>query len=290
MGESRRQFHRARLVSSSPPCWRVATGNPPRPLENYCPWKGDGPPSLSPSATPFSLSLLGTEGDEWWASWGGFRPAESCAPCARSSTSGKNSIPRLKGMTRSSGPYSSSRPGNFHETALASFSFFFFFITHAHTHTRSLSLSSNVLCGSLVLLGLYFELSAAARASWHHRPKPAPLESFRQASRFHRTLRWFKVEVISKSDRMYDPLLCFAIIYQLIIGKLEIAGYRLLFYNFIIWTRQGSNSEIMRRDYRNVWIYTSLCKMKIFCWKRYVIPKMGYFYIISHILIAEHVC
>lgn len=141
MGESRRQFHRARLVSSSPPCWRVATGNPPRPLENYCPWKGDGPPSLSPSATPFSLSLLGTEGDEWWASWGGFRPAESCAPCARSSTSGKNSIPRLKGMTRSSGPYSSSRPGNFHETAFASFSFFFFFfITHARTHTRSLSL------------------------------------------------------------------------------------------------------------------------------------------------------
>ena len=59
VGESRRQFHRARLVSSSPACWRVATGNPPRPLENYCPWKGDGPASLSPTATPFSLSLLG---------------------------------------------------------------------------------------------------------------------------------------------------------------------------------------------------------------------------------------
>lgn len=44
-------------------------------------------------------------------------------------------------MTRSSGPYSSSRPGNFHETAFASFSFFFFFITHAHTHMLSLSLS-----------------------------------------------------------------------------------------------------------------------------------------------------
>lgn len=72
--------------------------------------EGDGPPSLP--LPPFSLSLLGNR-DEW-ASWGGFRPAESCAPCARScSTSGKNSIPRLKGMTRSSGPY--SRPGNFHE-------------------------------------------------------------------------------------------------------------------------------------------------------------------------------
>lgn len=55
-------------------------------------------------------------------SWGGFRPAESCAPCARSSTSGKNSIPRLKGMTRSSGPYSGSRPGNFHENQSSPFS------------------------------------------------------------------------------------------------------------------------------------------------------------------------
>lgn len=61
------------------------------------------------------LFLCGGNRDEWWASWGGFRPAESCAPCLcqELSTSGKNSIPRLKGMTRSSGPYSAGRPGNF---------------------------------------------------------------------------------------------------------------------------------------------------------------------------------
>lgn len=62
---------------------------------------------------PLSFSLLflflcGGNRDEW-ASWGegGFRPAESCAPCLcrELRASGKNSIPRLKGMTRSSGPY-----------------------------------------------------------------------------------------------------------------------------------------------------------------------------------------
>lgn len=81
---------------------------------------------LSSSATPFSLSLRQGIEDEW-ASWGGFRPEESCAPCARSSTSGKNSIPWLKGMTRSSCPYSPS--GNFHESRLhlPSFASCFFF-------------------------------------------------------------------------------------------------------------------------------------------------------------------
>lgn len=105
-----RQFHRARLVGSSPPWRTVATGNPPRPLENYCPRGGgeDGGWGHPLSFSLLFLFLCGGNRDEW-ASWGegGFRPAESCAPCLcrELRASGKNSIPRLKGMTRSSGPY-----------------------------------------------------------------------------------------------------------------------------------------------------------------------------------------
>ena len=122
-------------------------------------------------------------------------------------------------MTRSSGPYSIVVVGPviFTRTALASFSFSFSFFFFRAAPPLSLSLFLSVVLSFVQssirlplgpVLGLWLQLSASARASWHHRTKTSPpLEYLSKPRAFTGFQRWFQVvEVIGDPGSRIYPL------------------------------------------------------------------------------------
>jgi len=112
------QFHRGRGTRASPSRRIVATGNSPLRLQKCCPWDTAGTAAGGwrlGGLLEAGCGLRAEGGERYVMGRGRGGGGVVRTLCQELSASGKNSIPWLKGMTRSSGPY--SRSGNFRESS-----------------------------------------------------------------------------------------------------------------------------------------------------------------------------